>query len=678
MRRQTRRWCFLNKLLVGASCLTIGQAFAYEIIFPEASAPVKDEEDSELTLKARTLPQVASRPPAPPTIKGNLKDFTLPDEARFWEIHGVPNTPALKRAVERLSEHLIGSSREKTAAFRYCEARAADTSKEQKYILTPEGISCLYYRWQRLLSESKRAEKAAELKSGSAAGKKVVKVKMKKSKGSVGISSARDLKIFADAPYDYILKRIEFRTEALALRAAQVALENPKDCSLTSARAAVLRDLENHLPSDSVWRKMNELYDVTTVCLSPDHEAFEIVNLRLALLHLDRKNLNRAASLLEVVLQGKDLKDEHSALFWRGFLEYLQSQRMNSKIESTSTDSVQPRNLYWDKLIEKHPLTLHSLVVDHINGVDTYERYAQRPAPQVSVYQGQDWTLENVSHLMAGIFMAKKKMPQLERLARLLDESSAPASTFESALFRVKFFEAAGNQRAVIKIIWSSLKTFGSTYLTEAVLELLYPVKFRNEIASQASYIDPALIFSLIRQESSFNPKATSPAGAQGLMQVMPSTARKMERRKKPDLYEPSTNIRIGSKYLSYLRKRHQGDYARLIASYNAGPRNTEKWDVRYSGHVPLLFADTIPFPETRHYVNGLMRHMYWYRALVSHLKETPGSVKINWSWSLQDVVPKASDFGLKMGEVYQVKIDPSPWLKSTAAPSAKAVLEEK
>jgi len=121
------------------------------------------------------------------------------------------------------------------------------------------------------------------------------------------------------------------------------------------------------------------------------------------------------------------------------------------------------------------------------------------------------------------------------------------------------------------------------------------------------------------------------------------------------------------------LRKQHKGDYSRLIASYNAGPNNTKKWDLRYRGEVPLLFADIIPFPETRHYVSGLMRHMYWYRALVSHLKEAPGSAKINWSWSLNDVVPQAELFGLKKGETLQVKLEPLPWMPTGMAQKAAA-----
>jgi|GEM_PF-727925 len=651
--------------------------------------PVKPREQEEtaqqstlipwrpVEMAARPLSILPSAPPPVPSLKGSFRDFQLPNESRFWELHGLEMNSALKRAIARLGEHISGTSREKTSAFQFCDARRLTSARDPRLILTPDGISCLYYRWQTLLRERKAVvQKNVALKSQKKKhpGKKVSSKRGKKSAvATLAINSKKDFRSLAQYSYEQMLKKIEFKTEPAAMKAVGFALEESKDCSLTSVRAAVLRDLENLLPSDGIWRAMNQLYDATAACLDPKHEAFEVVNLRLALLNLDRGQLDRAASLLDVVLQGQALQDEHVALFWRGYLDSLQDQGKslsgavvseNKPAESSAVNSSssKPRNTYWERLVDKYPLTLHALVVDEISGVDSFERYARRPSPQVSVYSGQEWNFENVSHLMAAIFMVHKGPAQMERISRLLDESGVQLSSFETAMFRVRIHDAGTHQRSMIKVISSSLKTFGSSYLCADLLELLYPVKFRNEIAQQASYIDPALVFSLIRQESSFNPKATSPVGAKGLMQVMPATAKKIEKRKNLDLYDPSTNIRVGSKYLHILRNHYNGDYPRLIASYNAGPNSVKKWDGRYRGRIPLLFADIIPFPETRHYVTGLMRHMYWYRSLVSHVKDTSGAVKIKWSWALVDVVPKAEQFGLKPGEVRQVKIEKLPW----------------
>ncbi len=673
MERQKTKWRFQNiAILFMGTVLSVplgGSSSQSEL--PPVQAVPDPEAEPAVSLSARPSPVVKGAP-ALPSLTGSLNDFKLPDEARFWELHGMRMTPELKRAVDRLSEHLIGTSREKTAAFKYCEQRKSSLSSGQT--LTPDGISCLYWRWQVLLKE-KRALEAQTARTES--GGKFVSAKKGKSKGkktvsTVALNSARDMQRLSGLPYDVVLKKIEFKSEQSALRGALVAQENPKDCRLTAARAAVLRDLENFLPSEAVWTALNQLYAVTAPCLGPAHEAFEIVNGRLALMHLDKNLLNRAATLLEVTLQAKAPRDEYVHLFWRGFLDSLQVPAVPQVVVTPGNTgvAVKPRNTYWDRLIEKYPLTLHALIADKMTGNDPYDRYIQRPEPRVSVYEGQEWTLENVSHLMAAIFYIRGKKIELDRLSRLMDENVGLTS-FESAMFRLKVFEFAQQQRSIIKIIAQSIKIFGSKHLCTDLLARLYPVKFRNEIAQQAAYIDPALIFSLIRQESSFNPKATSPVGARGLMQVMPNTARRVERKRTIDLYDPVTNIRIGAKYLHILRTQHNGDYSRLIASYNAGPNHIKKWDKRYNGKIPMLYADLIPFPETRHYVSGLMRHMYWYRELVSHVKETSGNVKITWSWALTDVIPKSDQFGIVGGAVAQIKLEPLPWLPTQSGTSA-------
>ncbi|MEN9810328.1 MAG: hypothetical protein RLZZ488_1895 [Pseudomonadota bacterium] len=665
MERQKTKWRFQNIALLG---ITAGVCGAWpELLRAElVDRPVEPEDTPALSLSARSASGLSGGP-TPPGLKGSFDDFKMPSEERFWELHGVKLTPELQRGVQRLSEHLIGTSREKTAAYKYCEQRKETAAKQPRLIMTADGIGCLYYRWQALLRDQRKADAQQLGQSRPAAVQKTKKPKGKGKKAVshvVALNSARDFLAFANVPYDSILKKIEFKSEEAALRAARLAQESPKDCRLVAARAAVLRDMENFLPSEAIWQSMNALYAVTSPCLPPTHEAFEVVNGRLALLHLDRNLIDRAASLLEVTLQGRQLKDENSYLFWRGYIDSLQVRSLPAPAGAPTAivSEIKPHNTYWDRLIERYPLSLHALVADHMLGNDPYERYIHRPQPTVSAYEGQDWNLENVSHLMAGIYLVKNKKIELERISRLLDEDVGVLS-FETAMFRLKVFQAAGQSRSVIKVIWQSVKTFGSQNLCGNILALLYPVKFRSEIAQQASYIDPALIFSLIRQESSFNPKATSPVGARGLMQVMPNTARRVERNRNMDLYDPDTNIRIGAKYLSILRKQHNGDYSRLIASYNAGPNNTKKWETRYRGKVPLLFADLIPFPETRHYVTGLMRHMYWYRELVSHLREGSGNTRMTWSWSLADVIPRPQQFGLPADKLLQVKLEPLPWL---------------
>lgn len=135
--------------------------------------------------------------------------------------------------------------------------------------------------------------------------------------------------------------------------------------------------------------------------------------------------------------------------------------------------------------------------------------------------------------------------------------------------------------------------------------------------------IDQALIWAFVRQESVFNPRATSSAGARGLMQLMPSTANyiageKLFNGKSRDfLYEPPMNLALGQRYLRYLmRKGHVGqDLFRLLAAYNAGVGNLKRWEK--SGRLssdPLMFIETLPLLETRLYVERVMANLWAYR----------------------------------------------------------------
>ena len=104
--------------------------------------------------------------------------------------------------------------------------------------------------------------------------------------------------------------------------------------------------------------------------------------------------------------------------------------------------------------------------------------------------------------------------------------------------------------------------------------------------------LDPALVAAVVETESRFHARARSQVGAKGLMQLMPRTGRWMGA---DNLYDPEQNVEAGAKYLQYLSKRFHGDQKKIIAAYNAGEGNVQ----RYNG-VP-------PFRETRQYVSRVM-----------------------------------------------------------------------
>ena len=135
--------------------------------------------------------------------------------------------------------------------------------------------------------------------------------------------------------------------------------------------------------------------------------------------------------------------------------------------------------------------------------------------------------------------------------------------------------------------------------------------------------VDKALILALTRQESSFRPRAKSPAGASGLMQLLPSTAaqimnNKSLRRNNSLLFEAEYNMAVGQKYVHYLLEKDyiNGNLFYMMTAYNAGPGNLLKWEKKADyNNDPLLFIEVIPARETRLYIERVMANYWIYQS---------------------------------------------------------------
>ncbi|MEX2196365.1 MAG: lytic transglycosylase domain-containing protein [Thermoleophilaceae bacterium] len=157
--------------------------------------------------------------------------------------------------------------------------------------------------------------------------------------------------------------------------------------------------------------------------------------------------------------------------------------------------------------------------------------------------------------------------------------------------------------------------------LGDAVREITLPLRHDDVIRQQAADkgLDPALIAAVIYQESKFRDQ-TSPAGAEGLMQIVPDTAQFIASRsggtafELRDLGDPDINIRYGSWYLRYLLDQHGGDLTLAVAAYNAGEGNVDSWVREAGGPASFDPATDIPFPETRAYVAEVLERREEYR----------------------------------------------------------------
>jgi len=136
---------------------------------------------------------------------------------------------------------------------------------------------------------------------------------------------------------------------------------------------------------------------------------------------------------------------------------------------------------------------------------------------------------------------------------------------------------------------------------------------------------DPAFTHAMMRQESMFNADSVSPAGARGLMQLMPETAKDICRKinagySESRLSEPSYNLRLGTAFMNDLLNRFEGSYVLALAAYNAGPRRAREWmeqfgDPRSPGVDPVDWIETIPVYETRNYIQRIIENFQFYRA---------------------------------------------------------------
>jgi soluble lytic murein transglycosylase len=174
-----------------------------------------------------------------------------------------------------------------------------------------------------------------------------------------------------------------------------------------------------------------------------------------------------------------------------------------------------------------------------------------------------------------------------------------------------------------INLGWALLR--GGTPQTKRLLRVLYPFPYRELVTREAAErgIDPILLAALIRQESAFTPAIYSPAGAIGLMQVMPATGQELARGQgirgftSESLETAEINLHLGTRFLVDMEQRYgDGELPLVLSAYNAGPTRARRWRSLPEAADPLRFTERIPFDETRGYVKNITRNIGLYQFL--------------------------------------------------------------
>jgi soluble lytic murein transglycosylase len=217
--------------------------------------------------------------------------------------------------------------------------------------------------------------------------------------------------------------------------------------------------------------------------------------------------------------------------------------------------------------------------------------------------------------LLARLGMGTESRWELDRLARSTD------SLAERLLILANAYRTQGMASQAIQLARRALARGAAA--DARTYRLIYPVVHRDALLAEATEqgLDPSFVAALIRQESSFNPAATSPAGARGLAQVMPELGERLARELNYPLwdpvllYQPDVSIQLGAFHLRELVARYD-QRAHILAAYNAGSHRVERWSKRIGVNDPEVFAEQISFVETRDYVRIIQRNVDIYRAL--------------------------------------------------------------
>jgi soluble lytic murein transglycosylase len=304
------------------------------------------------------------------------------------------------------------------------------------------------------------------------------------------------------------------------------------------------------------------------------------------------------------------------ALYWRGRL-----------YEDIEHDFSQALNYY---------KTLNAAYVNSYYAILARQRIAvigERAAAQPSTVlasvrilddpQLTDVLPENDPHLIKARLLANAALNEYIRPEIQLSATSGQWGAFAEA----EIYESFGENTRAIQAMKRSKLPFFSLPVSRvpmAYWQLVFPRPYWGPLESdaKANGLDPYLVASLIRQESEFNPVAVSRANAYGLMQLLPSTGKSIAKKQgdkhftTSELLDPTTNLKLGTIDLKKSIDRYNGQIEYALASYNAGDSPVHTWIAKNDYKDIPEWVESIPYSETREYVQGIMRNRELYRAV--------------------------------------------------------------
>ncbi len=304
-----------------------------------------------------------------------------------------------------------------------------------------------------------------------------------------------------------------------------------------------------------------------------------------------------------------------SALYWRGRLDETQDHNPSLAAANYRTILRAYQHYFYAQLARQR---LAALGAAQSAPEPQLDRIQPLPEPQLV-----DSFPEDSPHLAKARLLANAGLNEYVTQEIKAD----PDSSSWSALAEAQIYSSYGETYRAVRALKRALPGAASASIQAIPLaywRILFPEPWWDTIQAESTRnnLNPYLVASLIRQESEFDPSAISYANAYGLMQLLPSVGRKMAREEGIasfqtfQLLDPAMNIRLGTRYLRQMLDRFGGVEEYALAAYNAGDNRVADWQAAgpYSGIDE--FVESIPFTQTREYVQAILRNEETYKAI--------------------------------------------------------------
>jgi len=315
-----------------------------------------------------------------------------------------------------------------------------------------------------------------------------------------------------------------------------------------------------------------------------------------------------------------DSNEVPAALYWRGRLAEEEGASIMARAYYEKLSS-RFRNFYYAELGRQRLRNLkaesdeptHYALLDHIPPLSTKDKVASTEPPE------EDLRLQRARLLSNGALA--------DLAARELQAAAADGGSAWAIPELARIYQDCGQFDRGIQVLKRAMPNYFAVDLPElprTYWDALFPKPYWTDLRrfSVQNGLEPYLVASLIRQESEFNPLAVSRANAVGLMQLLPKTGKKVAKEIKlkgynpSQLYTPTVNLQLGTRYFKSMVDKYGGQLEYALAAYNAGTDRVDDW--RGQGHYrdTQEFVESIPFTETREYVQAILRNTSVYQRL--------------------------------------------------------------